>query len=124
MIELYTSRLFNRYLNEKDITNVTVKSSTGIWKEFAPTWDRVMNFKNGIINWDEYKKDYIKKLDSLPDSLWELVVAKGKLSPKLIFGCYCHSPVRCHRSLLCRYLEDKFPNEFIYKGEIPWIRPL
>ena len=38
--------------------DTTVKSATGLWRDFAPTWPMVMDWKRGELIWDQYVTKY------------------------------------------------------------------
>lgn len=38
--------------------NTTVKSATGPWRAFAPTWDMVMEWKKGALSQEAYTAQY------------------------------------------------------------------
>jgi hypothetical protein len=55
MIKVYTSTI--NYSGE-DGLDITVKSSGEMGRMFAPTWDMVLDHKNGLITDKEYTKKY------------------------------------------------------------------
>jgi uncharacterized protein YeaO (DUF488 family) len=98
------------YQGEKHqtILNTTVKSGSGLGKVFAPTWDMVMAFKRGDIDWQTYTMRYQalmrERYRQNPSAFLEALSCD-----ELIVCCYCkdaHATTRhCHRYLLVDMLE-------------------
>lgn len=93
-IKLYTSRIGNKGLD------ITVKSGDST---FSPSWDIVMDLKNGNISWEQYKDKYtqmMRKSYKENNNRWLEVLNKDELT----LLCYCTDFNRCHRSLLAKML--------------------
>jgi uncharacterized protein YeaO (DUF488 family) len=108
MVEIYTSQY--GYKGE-DRLDITVKTSDGI---FAPTWDMVIKYKNGILSDEEYTKMYInllRKSYKKNKKKWEEILNRERIT----FVCFCGQGKFCHRLILA----DVFTKlGAIYKGEI------
>lgn len=90
MLNIYTGRIGQTGLD------ITVKSGD---KVFAPTWDIVMNLKNGNITWQQYVKEYyalMRNSYQINHERWLEILNKNEVT----FLCYCTDPQRCHRTLL------------------------
>ena len=53
-----TARINYRGHAGQRVLNTTVKSGTGLGAVFAPTWNMVLGWKRGEIDWDEYRQQY------------------------------------------------------------------
>jgi uncharacterized protein YeaO (DUF488 family) len=119
MVEIFTSRINYPYSPER--LDITVKSGD---KVFAPTWDIVIKFKRGEINWEEYTTQYISQMRKSYENnrrRWLEVLSM----PRLVLVCYCTNPKLCHRTILGRDLlpavakvndtEAKFVGELKFK---------
>jgi len=90
-----------KYLGE-DGVNITIASGNKI---FAPTWKMVMGFKNKLITWEEYVKQYEVCMDTSYyhcKDKWINLLSR----PSITLLCYCKDPSICHRSLLAEMLVD------------------
>jgi len=78
------------------VIDITVKSGM---REFAPSWDIVMGFKNQTLSEDGYTDIYLKMMR---DSYKKYPTAWKKLlsTEKLCLACYCKTGDFCHRYLL------------------------
>jgi uncharacterized protein YeaO (DUF488 family) len=93
-MNIYTARIGHKGLD------ITVKSGD---KTFAPSWNIVMDLKNGNITWEQYKEKYtqmMRKSYKQNTKRWLELINKDELT--LI--CYCTDPNRCHRTLLADML--------------------
>lgn len=81
--------------------------------EFAPTWDMIMDLKNGIITEDEYTVQYIMLLeknthqadfDEPNEALYNFI--DGTDDPTY-FLCYESPTDFCHRHLFSMWIEEK-----------------
>ncbi|MFM9481282.1 hypothetical protein, partial [Streptomyces scabiei] len=70
--------------------DVTIKSSTGTAKLFAPTWDMVMGHKNGSLSDLDYITQYLQILDSIEKDTWEWLACQA-INNQLVVMCYCFS---------------------------------
>lgn len=93
---IFTS-YFSRY---KGTQGVSVANKTPDWvdcekcKELMPSWVDVMDYKNGIITWKQFRKNYIRKLKKLDVHEWY-----GKLNGKVLL-CWEAEGKKCHRHIL------------------------
>ncbi len=90
------------------VLNTTVKSGSGLGKIFAPTWDMVLAFKRGDINWQRYTRRYqalLRERYRQHEAAFLEVLSREVV----IVCCYCqdsHATTRhCHRYLLVDILE-------------------
>lgn len=87
--------------------DITVKSSTGLCRFFAPTWDMVMGIKNHTITEAEYQRRYLERLQKIPTK-----IIKDLAFTDRTFLCYCNNGEFCHTYILIRYLITNFPQWF------------
>jgi len=120
MIKLSRSQMnkVNPYTINIDIT---VKSSKGIWRQLAPTWDMVHGYKQNNISDIQYTEQYHKILakadiPGMVKIMKETVVddyLMGKDQIRVNFWCYCRDDQFCHTNLLIDYLIDLYPETFV-----------
>jgi len=98
MLKIYTSN-FN--YKGSDRLDITVKTGSKI---FAPSWQMVMDYKNGDLSKTEYIKQYIDMMRfSYKNNLeeWKKLLNMKKVT----LVCYCKPGNFCHRVLLAEILE-------------------
>jgi len=97
MPKVYTSQ----YQYEgKDRCDITVKSG---FLFLAPTWNMVLDYKNGKINEEEYTKLYYDKMRQSYKSHragWDWLLNKDIVT----LVCFCKPGDFCHRLLLAEML--------------------
>lgn len=88
-----------------EIVNITAKSGE---KCFAPQFQFVMEYKQGLMSEREYTDRYLARMREsfrYNPSKWEELKGKGKVA----YACYCQRDKFCHRhlfvSLLTKYLD-------------------
>jgi len=91
------------------VLDVTVKSSAGIGRLFAPTWPMVMGTKSGEMPVASYAARYrdvylAARASGAVRRLFELT--RG--CDELMLLCYCAENKFCHRLLLCAWLSSDF----------------
>ena len=86
-----------------EAVDITVKSGAGRAKDFAHSWEMVLGFKNGTINWQEYVSTYRKKLSKVDKKSW-LWLKSQAVDGILVLGCYCPDGFLCHTHVLIDYL--------------------
>ena len=113
-LHVYTAQLGT--YQGPDALDVTIKSSTGLGRVFAPTrWDMVMGVKRGRVNQEAYQQWY---LDVLRDSYrrhrqeWDTLLSRRRV----VLLCYCPPGAFCHRLILADVL-GKLGAEL--RGELP-----
>jgi uncharacterized protein YeaO (DUF488 family) len=80
----------------------TVKSGD---KRLAPTWDMVINSKNGNMTAAEYEIKYrelMAKSQADHPKFWDELCAM----PKIALACYCNRFVFCHRHILAEIIKE------------------
>ena len=93
---IFTS-YFSRY---KGTQGVSVANKTPDWvdcdkcKELMPSWVDVMDYKNGIITWKQFRKNYIRKLKKL-----DVKEFYNRLNGKVLL-CWEATDKQCHRHIL------------------------
>lgn len=87
--------------------DITVKSSKGLCRFFAPTWDIVMGVKNNTITQAEYQRRYLEKLEKVPSRVIRDLSLKDRT-----FLCYCRNGEFCHTYILIRFLITNYPQWF------------
>ena len=115
MFEIYTAQY--RYRNH-DRFDITVKSSYGHAKKFAPTWDMVMGIKNNTMSQEEYTKQYKQILNNL-DIKWvkEYIVSVGAYGG-ITLVCFCPKGSFCHRYILAEWLEQNGIGKYMGEREL------
>lgn len=97
-LKVWTGRV-GRYMGA-DALDITVKSGD---KVFAPTWDMVMDYKEGRISealYTELYRQLMRKSFRTNRARWESVLAMSEVT----LSCYCQPGVFCHRRLLAAFL--------------------
>ena len=72
-------------------------------KELAPDWATVSAYKDGKIDWDEYTRQYITKLDALGATKIASLLEDG-----CVYLCFEGKDKNCHRHLLADWLREHF----------------
>jgi len=88
--------------------DTTVKSATGLWKAFAPTWTMVMGVKHGQLSHDDYTAQYHAMLAQVDANVWEALAQHERVT----FLCYCRDGWFCHTHLLIDYAVAPWPERF------------
>jgi hypothetical protein len=79
--------------------DTTVKSASGLWRSFAPTWPMVMGVKRGASTWEQYAAKYRAILTRVPDVVWNTLAAQ----PDARLLCYCRDGLACRTHLIIEY---------------------
>jgi uncharacterized protein YeaO (DUF488 family) len=111
MLKVYTSRITYNGPNKLDIT---VKNQDNIGRIFAPTWDIVTYYKEGVISEEQYTNKYHKmmlKSYDINHHMWEEILSRKRV----VFCCFCPANAFCHRFILAGYFESLGA---VYCGEI------
>lgn len=115
-LHLYTAQI-GKYKGP-DAYDITVKSGD---HTFAPTWDLVLSWKQGLIEWTTYAQQYrqlmLESYKRNPDA-WRKMLHKGILT----LLCYCRVGENCHRYLLAEFLRKLGEKEGVFvieEGERP-----
>jgi uncharacterized protein YeaO (DUF488 family) len=119
-----TARIDFRGWAGQRVLDTTVKSGTGLGAVFAPTWDLVMPWKQGDLDWAAYRRQYTElmrqRYAANPSAFLEALN-----SDELIVCCFCkdmHATTRhCHRYILVEILEKVAAHHgigFEYIGEV------
>lgn len=96
---IYTVQIANAraaHMEEVPVLDITVKSGE---RTFAPTWDMVMNYKQGILSSEGYVEQYEKLMrisQSLEPQRWKEILDAETIA----LACYCKPGNFCHRLLL------------------------
>ena len=109
--------------NAPGYLNTTVKSSSGLGRLVAPTWDMVLGFKNHQssdrfagtppITWEEYTLQYMEILERNVTEDVARKIAAHASNEQLSIACYCRLDTECcHNALLKSFLEEKYPQYF------------
>jgi hypothetical protein len=124
-LRVATSRINHRAKEDELVLNCTAKSGKGIGKVFAPTWELLMDSKEGRRTWEEYTDGFYKLLrqryaSPLYRQVFDEVLSSDKV---VVFCCYCNDVYEnhhCHRYLLVdifRKLAESRGISFEYVGE-------
>lgn len=102
------------------VIDITVKSGR---REFAPTWEMVMSYKDGRLSESGYTRQYEQMMLGTPGNpgSWErnfgawqgLLQQAADRDVTIILVCYCRRGDFCHRHLLKEYLRkfaERHPN--------------
>lgn len=82
--------------------------------DFAPSKNLLMRYKQGLVNEEQYTKEYTEQLDELFDDgsmvnhisfLKRLEKSEQK---EVVLLCYEGKGKFCHRHILSKYINDKF----------------
>lgn len=98
-------------------TDITVKSGE---KCFAPSWNLLMSYKDGVIDEVEYTRQYLdlmRKSYIHNRAVWDALISKSEVT----LCCYCAAGSFCHRLILKDILHkicQKRGVEFIDAGEV------
>ena len=110
---------------DPDALNTTIKSaSTPEGKALAPTWQMVMDSKQGRITWEQYTEQYHALLRKryAQDKTPFLSILKRN---RVVLTCYCTDSTHCHRHLAMIVLQKIAVHHDItisLDGELPNIR--
>lgn len=110
-MRVYTAQISYRGADGLDIT---VKSSRGLARAFAPTWEIVLGHKAGTISDEEYVQRYkamLRRSYVRNRKAWEWLLAQEEVT----LLCYCRRGKFCHRLILADILSQAFGAE--YRGE-------
>jgi len=100
---LYTAHY--RY-SGPDRVDITVKGQDPKWREFAPTWDMVMGYKNKTMSETEYINRYTAILDRVSIATWDAILQMEEVT----FVCFCNKDWFCHRNILVHYMVSSLGN--------------
>lgn len=102
------------------VIDITVKSGR---REFAPTWEMVMSYKDNHLSEQGYTRKYEQMMLGTPGNpgSWErnfgawrdLLVSAADKGKVICLVCYCRRGDFCHRHLLKEYLRkfaERHPN--------------
>ena len=53
---IWTARVDYKQKREELVLNTTATRGKGLGKLFAPTWELVNTYKQGLIEWEEYER--------------------------------------------------------------------
>jgi uncharacterized protein YeaO (DUF488 family) len=88
------------------VIDITVKNNKN--HVLAPTWDMVMELKNGKISWEEYKAKYIGLLEKrfrTRKKEFESLIQMEQAKEIYWFVCFCKDENFCHRKLAKEFIE-------------------
>lgn len=88
--------------------DITVKSSKGMARQLAPSWDMVMGYKKGTISQDQYIALYVEQLCNIPYSTWQALAIK----PERTLLCFCKKGTFCHTYLVIEFAVANYPDLF------------
>ena len=94
--------------------DTTVKSSRGLGRAFAPTWDMVLSHKRGVLSDAGYTEAYLCILDAVPLKTWRALYALGlEQGGAVTVTCYCRdSAPFCHTHILLQEAVQRYPRAF------------
>ena len=82
--------------------------------DFAPSKSLLMRYKQGLVNEEQYTKEYTEQLDELFDdgsmvnTLSYLNNLEKGFNKEIILLCYEGKGKFCHRHILSKYIKEKF----------------
>lgn len=97
-LTVYTSRIDTI---DKDRLDITLKSSKGYARSFAPSSTLFSKVKKSEIDFDTYRKLYINEMKQsymINSGAWCLLL----MSERLVLTCYCLDSENCHRTILAK----------------------
>lgn len=92
--------------------DVTVMSSKGRAKSFAPTWELVMGHKNSTISDNEYAYAYGALLNLVSSDDWNWLQEQSGTNDEVYLLCYCRDEKFCHTHLIGLYAQAILPEVF------------
>lgn len=101
MLKVYTA--VYRY-SGPDRLDITVKGKDPIGQIFAPIWDIVMGLKKGVIDEDQYEREYRDLMLASwgrHQKTWQELLSREEVT----LVCFCPPGAFCHRLLLAKLLE-------------------
>lgn len=106
------------------VIDITVKSSTGIWRDAAPTWPMVLGYKRGTITKEQYTEKYKGIMGRFFFKHGPEILKFLENNKKIALACYCRLDSFCHRNLLAKELasfaaKNGLPTEWT-KTPDPW----
>lgn len=97
--------------------DVTIGTKDTLGKLFAPaSWDLVMAYKSGNMSEQQYTKKYLSTLEYRYKH-WPEHFKKAIAKREVTFVCFCAAGEFCHRLLIVKWLEERFPGKCKYMGE-------
>ena len=114
MVKIWTAQMYKVKGKNYPVLDITIKGKDPLGKYFAPTWNIVMDIKNGKINEEEYTNLYHQQMMNSHKNntdKWEEVLNKDEI----VLICFCKAYGFCHRYLLTQYLVNLGAN---YMGEL------
>lgn len=101
---------FGSYFNQKQhigkVMSISV-TQPGSYEEFIdlfPPVELLYKYKNGDINWNEYKKEYRCVLESRREIIIDIL--SNREDNDITFCCWEKEPYRCHRIVVFEFLND------------------
>jgi uncharacterized protein YeaO (DUF488 family) len=95
---------------ENCFIDTTVKSGV---KLFAPTWQIVMDHKNGLIDDQQYISMYLKILNKNYNENKQVFDYYFKNTKAVVLMCYCPANAFCHRTILSSWLVGKDYGKYV-----------
>ena len=92
--------------------DITVMSSVGMAKNWAPTWELVMGHKTGSIDDNAYAFAYGALLRLVPDDAWMWLEEQTNELNEVTLLCYCRPDKFCHTHLVALYAQYLLPAVF------------
>jgi len=89
-------------INKSEGIDITVKSSKGMARLLAPTWELVLSLKRAAIDENAYTAQYLEMLRSLDFPF--------------ILQCHCRDEWFCHTCLLIEWLIQRRPDRFSWNS--------
>ncbi len=102
------TRLDRGQIGKANGIDITVKSSGGLFRALAPTWDMVLGYKRQTMSETDYIARYRPILDSVSVDVWTALAA----TPTCTLLCYCPTGVFCHTHLAIEYAQMRYPDWF------------
>ena len=86
--------------------DVTAKSSQGLGRFFAPSWELVMAYKDGLITPAAYAERYRRVYEAaLASGIVRRLLEAAARHEELVLLCYCRDGMFCHTLLLRDWLK-------------------
>ena len=120
--EIYTSYFANYKNISKEYNCVSIANSKPeslfivTWKQVAPAWNLVQQFKSKNIAFNDFAYYYNQQLDTNPASYYITALQSFSNKRPVVLMCWEKDFIMCHRKILAYWLQmNSLAN---YKGEL------
>lgn len=77
--------------------------------ELSPSIDLLIDYKQGVVSWNEFESSYFKYLNDNKDKIESsLKTIKDSNTDKVVLCCFEKSNEPCHRHILASFLNQNY----------------